>query len=153
MFITGLRVWSSRRHSLIIIASISASTFCLIWGSLVALDIHISLIVQFRAVAVALTFFLVCFFDIRRQSPGLQIQEFFPHYFTCLMQTIAAFPILIVAFGIVFLVLVLISEAIGLGSAVLNTPVYIGVVYGPVAAVYWISKSRWKRYSFTQLPV
>ena len=88
-----------------------------------------------RAFVAAAAYVAALYADCRR-SPRLDAGVFARELARAALLVAPVYPLLAVAISLVFLVLISAFERLGLPLELLDAPLYYGVLYGPLAAVY-----------------
>ena len=96
----------------------------------------------FTVVVVAFFFTFAAYLDVRREMSTLTFTLFLPHAVMGLKWILPVFPCLMVGFSLLFFVLVLLVEGVGIDSHILNYPIYYGTLYGPFSLIYWNVKKK-----------
>ena len=96
----------------------------------------------FTVVVVAFFFTFAAYLDVRREMTTLTFTLFLPHAALGLRWILPVFPCLMVGFSLLFFVLVLLVEGVGIDSHILNYPIYYGTLYGPFSLIYWNVKKK-----------
>ena len=95
-----------------------------------------------RILCIIFTYSSVCFIDIRRRRPSLEPIDFVVHFMVAFAQTVLLMPLIAIAFGCIFLVVLSFCQLIHVSTDWLNWPIYYGVLYGPWSFVYVLVKRR-----------
>jgi hypothetical protein len=132
-------VWRARRawrHALG-----TAALFGVLWILEVAGWLWVPHSEAAKVLPVGVCFAAACYWDVRRRCQ-LSLAHFAYELGIACALVLPMFPCIAIGLAFVFLVLIGLLEAVAIDPALLNWPIYYGILHGPFAACYLLAKRR-----------
>ena len=108
---------------------------------------------RFLVPLVVLSFFGLTWWDVRRSKPDAPFGFILKQLFFSVVEGGIVLPAVSIVIAIAFLALVGLLDAMHVSTAFLNNPIYYGVLYGPLATVYFFTKRRCLKNKGNILPL
>ena len=118
--------------------------FCGVYGMAWVTSLHVLLGVHsrflYKLYGAVVGFFFVCYFDVRQTIP-LTLGAFTEHVAEAMLFVAPVIPLAAVAIStVLFVVVSIVENGLGMDPSFLNWPVYYSTLYGPFSLVYFRTK-------------
>lgn len=98
-----------------------------------------------KEVCAMFAFALLTYVDIKRMNPYFTASSLVEEISRAFPLMMSMYPLLILVVGLLFLAIASLMETLNLETAVLNLPVYYGIIYGPFFHLYYHVKKEGKK--------
>ena len=105
-----------------------------------------------RVLVILAIYYGVAWLEVRHSLPFVTIGQFSLEFVVAAGKCLVAVPLFAVAVAVVMIVIVAIFDFMGADPAVLDAPIYYGVLYAPFMSLYFFLRTRLAQSSRSLLP-